>query len=50
MNFTSQFQKLIDDMKLDGRYRTFTELERIVCEFPVALWHRPGGKTRRVTV
>ncbi|MGP3725308.1 5-aminolevulinic acid synthase HemT [Cereibacter sphaeroides] len=50
MEFSQHFQKLIDDMRLDGRYRTFAELERIAGEFPTALWHGPDGKARRVTV
>jgi 5-aminolevulinate synthase len=37
-------------MKLDGRYRTFIELERLAGEFPTALWNRPDGRTKRVTV
>ncbi len=50
MDFNSRFQDLILDMKLDGRYRTFIELERVAGEFPVALWRRPDGTTRSVTV
>lgn len=50
MDYTAKFQSLICDMKLDGRYRTFIELERIAGEFPAALWHQPDGGTRRVTV
>lgn len=50
MDYTAKFQSLISDMKLDGRYRTFIELERIAGEFPAALWHQPNGETRRVTV
>ncbi len=50
MDYTAKFQSLIADMKLDGRYRTFIELERIAGEFPAALWHQPDGKIRRVTV
>jgi 5-aminolevulinate synthase len=37
-------------MKLDGRYRTFIELERLAGEFPTAFWHAPDGRSRRVTV
>jgi 5-aminolevulinate synthase len=37
-------------MKLDGRYRTFIELERLAGAFPSALWHRPDGTTQRITV
>jgi len=50
MDLNTKFQDLISDMKLDGRYRTFIELERVAGEFPIALWHRPDGETQRVTV
>src|SRR5260370_8428837 len=49
-DFRATFESLIADTKLDGRYRTFTELERIAGEFPSAFWHGPDGQTRRVTV
>jgi len=50
MDFDTRFKTLLADMKSDGRYRTFIELERISGEFPTALWHRPDGERRRVTV
>jgi 5-aminolevulinate synthase len=50
MDFSERFAQLIADMKVDGRYRTFVQLERIAGEFPKALWHGPDGQTRRVTV
>src|SRR4030088_133024 len=49
-DFRATFESLIADTKLDGRYRTFIELERIAGEFPSAFWHGPDGQTRRVTV
>lgn len=49
-DFNLAFAQLIDEMKLDGRYRTFMQLERIAGEFPTALWHHPDGSSRRVTV
>ena len=49
-HFRATFESLIADTKLDGRYRTFIELERIAGEFPSAFWHGPDGQTRRVTV
>ncbi len=45
----AHFQSLLADTKLDGRYRTFVQLERIVGAFPRALWHGPDG-TKDVTV
>ncbi|MEC4590300.1 MULTISPECIES: 5-aminolevulinate synthase [Nitrospirillum] len=50
MDLNARFQALISDMKLEGRYRTFIELERIAGAFPTALWHAPDGRQRRVTV
>jgi 5-aminolevulinate synthase len=49
-DFNREFAQLIAEMKLDGRYRTFIQLERIAGEFPIALWHHPDGSSRRVTV
>src|SRR6266436_4273131 len=49
-DFRATFESLIADIKLDGRYRTFIELERIAGEFPSAFWHGADGQTRRVTV
>jgi len=50
MDYVATFESLISAMKLDGRYRTFIELERIAGQFPTALWHAPDGQSRRVTV
>lgn len=50
MDTNQHFNTLLADMKRDGRYRTFAELERIAGAFPTALWRGPDGKTRRVTV
>jgi hypothetical protein len=49
-NFNEKFSQLIAEMKLDGRYRTFAQLERIAGEFPQAMWHHHDGSSRRVTV
>jgi hypothetical protein len=50
MNFDVRFEALIANMKFDGRYRTFIELDRLAGEFPTALWRGPDGSSRRVTV
>jgi len=50
MDALNHFERLIADMKLDGRYRTFIELERIVGAFPRAVHHGPDGVSRDVTV
>ncbi len=50
MDYVARFESLIGEMKLDGRYRTFIELERLAGEFPTALWRQPDAAPRRVTV
>ncbi|PWK74045.1 5-aminolevulinate synthase [Aminobacter sp. AP02] len=50
MDYVARFEGLIAEMKLDGRYRTFVELERIAGEFPIARWYGQDGQSRRVTV
>jgi 5-aminolevulinate synthase len=49
MDVITRLQDRIDEMKRDGRYRTFMTLERLAGEFPAVLWHRPDGATQRVT-
>ena len=49
-DFGARFAQLVTEMKLDGRYRTFIQLERLAGEFPIALWHHPDGTSRRITV
>ncbi len=44
------FTKLLEELKLDGRYRTFAQLERIAGAFPTARWHGPKGQSKPVTV
>jgi 5-aminolevulinate synthase len=50
MDPVTRFEAMISEMKLDGRYRTFTELERLAGRFPTALWRRPDGASREVLV
>ncbi|MCO4839687.1 5-aminolevulinate synthase [Planktotalea frisia] len=50
MDYSNKFVSLLHDLKLEGRYRTFVELERVVGEFPKAIWHKPGGGKQDVTV
>ena len=50
VQYEDRFRELLRGMKLDGRYRTFIELERVAGEFPTAIRHRPDGTTQRVTV
>lgn len=50
MDYTARFQDLLSEMRLDGRYRTFIELERMAGAFPTALWRKPDGTKQPVTV
>jgi len=50
MDYVTRFESLLAQLKLEGRYRTFAELERLAGEFPTALWHAPDGTSKRVTV
>src|ERR1700674_5375616 len=50
MNHVGRIEARIDEIKRDGRYRTFIELERLAGQFPSALWRRPGAEPRIVTV
>ncbi len=49
-NFDSFFRERLGDLKAEGRYRTFADLERIQGRFPKALYRAPGDAPREVTV
>lgn len=50
MDYPSFFKARIADLKHEGRYRSFANLERLVGRFPTALYHDPSGLTREVTI
>lgn len=50
MDYEAFFQEKVDDLRREGRYRTFATMERIVGRFPKALYHAPDGTSREVTV
>jgi 5-aminolevulinate synthase len=50
MDYESFFQGKVDDLRREGRYRTFATMERIVGRFPKALYHAPDGSSREVTI
>lgn len=50
MNYETRFGMLLQDLQLEGRYRTFLSLERIVGAFPKAIWHKPDGGEEHVIV
>jgi 5-aminolevulinate synthase len=49
MNYESYFQKQLDGLRKEGRYRVFADLERHVGDFPRATYHSVRGP-REVTV
>ncbi len=52
MNYAARFEAAINELKREGRYRTFANIERDAARFPLALW-RPEGEDaspREVTV
>ncbi len=50
MDYNGFFADKVEDLKKEGRYRTFATLERIVGRFPTALYHAPDGLSREVTI
>lgn len=37
------FNKALDNLRLENRYRYFVEIERVAGRHPVAVWHAPHG-------
>ena len=50
MDYRAFFDHRIADLKQEGRYRSFANLERLAGRFPTALYHAPDGISREVTV
>ncbi len=50
MDYNDFFTARIDDLKQEGRYRTFATLERIVGRFPQALYYPQDSEPREVTI
>ena len=48
--YTAAFDRSLEDLRVEGRYRVFTELERPAGQHPRALWHAPDGSKREVIV
>ena len=49
-SYENCFAGLIDNLKTEGRYREFANLERFVGTFPDVKWHREDGVVQDVTV
>ncbi len=50
MQYESQIDAAIQRLHDEGRYRTFIDIERRKGAFPHAIWRRPDGTERPVTV
>tara|TARA_R110002124_G_scaffold64985_2_gene177327 strand:- start:136558 stop:137790 length:1233 start_codon:yes stop_codon:yes gene_type:complete len=50
IDYDSFFSKRVEELKQDGRYRVFTTMERIVGQFPKAVWHQDDGTEKDVTI
>ena len=49
MNYQRFFEEAIDQIHAERRYRVFADLERIVGQFPRAIW-RANGRAEEITV
>ncbi|RVV99789.1 5-aminolevulinate synthase [Mesobaculum littorinae] len=50
MNYSARIDESLARLHEEGRYRTFIDIERQKGRFPHALWRRPDGTERPVTV
>jgi 5-aminolevulinate synthase len=50
MNYDAFFRGQLDQLRKEGRYRVFADLERSAGEFPKAAHHRTRGGKAEVTV
>ena len=50
MTYDAALDAALDRLHDEGRYRTFIDIERQRGRFPQAIWHRPDGSTREITV
>ncbi|WP_370401272.1 5-aminolevulinate synthase [Sulfitobacter sp. JB4-11] len=50
MDYTAKLDEAIARLHDEGRYRTFIDIERRKGQFPHAVWTRPDGTEREITV
>ncbi len=50
MDYNHIFSQKVEQLRTEGRYRTFAPLERICGEFPRAIYTAPNGETKKVTI
>lgn len=49
-DYQKHFKGCIDNIKQEGRYRSFANLERVVGRFPKAIYRPEGGESREITI
>lgn len=49
-SYEKHFQNYIQDIKAEGRYRSFATMERMVGDFPHAIYHDADGSKRQITM
>ena len=50
MDYEGFFAEKVNQLRVEGRYRVFADLERHAGDFPHATRHRPGGGVDEITV
>ena len=50
MTYDQSLEAAIDSLHQEGRYRTFIDIERRKGQFPHAVWTRPDGSEKDITV
>ena len=50
MNYDHALEQAITRLHEEGRYRTFIDIEREKGNFPKAMWNRPDGARKEITV
>ncbi len=50
IDYGEHYQNCVDDIKSEGRYRVFANLERKAGDFPRALYRAPDGVVKEVTI
>ena len=50
VDYDAHLSAALDRLHQEGRYRTFIDIAREKGHFPHAVWHRPDGTTRPITV
>lgn len=50
MNYDEFFEKAIEQLHQEDRYRVFQNIQRLAGQFPKAIWRRPDGTEKTVTL